>query len=112
MAEQPEKRTSVMDPLPGQLFVEFHKDGGDGSSTKERADSGLDVEFRQGHGRDRVYLSKVEAPASNKLHVGDRLIALNGKSVESLGYDLSLIREEFLSNNVVALVVDPTMLKD
>jgi PDZ domain len=102
---------SVMDPQPGHLFVEFHKDGGDGSSTKEKADSGLDVEFKAKHGKHRIYLSKVEHPASSKLHVGDRLLALNGKSVESLGYDLDRIREEFRSNNVVALVVDPTMLK-
>jgi PDZ domain len=102
---------TVMDPQPGQLFVEFHKDGGDGSSGKERADSGLDVEFKARHGKHRVYLSKVEHPASSKLHVGDRLLALNGKSVESLGYDLELIRQELRSNNVVAVVVDPTMLK-
>ena len=102
---------SVMDPQPGHLFVEFHKDGGDGSSTKEKADSGLDVEFKAKHGKHRIYLSKVEHPASSKLHVGDRLLALNGKSVESLGYDLDRIREEFRSNNVVALLVDPTMLK-
>lgn len=102
---------SVMDPQPGHLFVEFHKDGGDGSSTKEKGDAGLDVEFKAGHGKERVYLSRVEHPASSKLHVGDRLLALNGKSVESLGYDLDRIREEFLSNNVVAMVVDPTTLK-
>jgi len=101
---------SVMDPQPGQLFVEFHKDGADGMNTKARADSGLDVEFKARHGKNRVYLSKVEPPASEKLHVGDRLLAINGKSVVSMGYDLNAIREEFLSNNVVALVVDPTML--
>ena len=59
---------SVMDPQPGHLFVEFHKDGGDGSSTKEKADSGLDVEFKAKHGKHRIYLSKVEHPASSKLH--------------------------------------------
>lgn len=99
-----------MDPEPGQLFVEFHKDGGDGSSTKAKADAGLDVEMKSGHGK-RIYLSRVEPPASAKLHVGDLLVALNGKSVDSFGGDLDKIREEFKSNNVVALVVDPTMLK-
>jgi hypothetical protein len=107
-----EKNTvSVMDPQPGHLFVEFHKDGGDGSSGKEKADSGLDVEFKAGHGKKRIYLSKVEHPASANLHVGDRLLALNGKSVESLDCNLDRIREELRSNNVVSLVVDPTMLK-
>lgn len=110
MGEEREK-VSVMDPLPGHLFVEFHKDGGDGSSRKEKADSGLDVEIKRGHGEKRIYLSKVEPPASDKLTVGDRLVALNGKSVEGLGFDLDRIREEFRSNNVVTLVVDPTALK-
>ena len=100
---------SVMDPKPGQLFVEFQKDGGNGYSTKEKEDSGLDVEYKPGYGTKRVYLSKVEHPASSKLHVGDQLLALNGKSVETLGYDLDKIRAEFRSNNVVTMVVDPTM---
>lgn len=102
--------TSVMDPEPGQLFVEYHKDGDDGYSTKEKLDSGLDVEFKKGH-KKRIYLSKVEHPASQKLTVGDRLIALNGKSVESYQHDLDAIREELRRNNVISLLVDPTLLK-
>lgn len=130
-----------MDPLPGHLFVEFSKDGADGSSTKEKADgtfpenaamrfillcvflshgqvvrlfilsAGLDVGRKKGHDSSRIYLTRVEPPASSKLTVGDRLIALNGKSVESFNGDLNAIRQEFKSNNVVQLVVDPTMLK-
>ena len=102
---------SVMDPKPGQLYVEFQKDGGNGLSTKEKADSGLDVEYKSGHGVNRVYLSKVEHPASSKLHVGDRLLALNGKSVETLGCDLDRIRHIFISKQVIRMVVDPTLTK-
>ena len=101
---------SVMDPEPGQLYVEFHKDGDDGESTREKADSGLDVTFKKGH-KKRVYLSKVEYPASSKLTVGDQVIALNGKSIKSYGDDLDKIREELRRQNVIALVVDPTLLK-
>ena len=36
---------SVMDPMPGQKYVEFSKDGGDGNSHKA-TDSGLDVEHK------------------------------------------------------------------
>jgi PDZ domain-containing secreted protein len=106
-----EKSPSVMDPLPGQLFVEYHKDGGDGSSSKEKADAGLDVERKKQHDPSRIYLSRVEPPASKKLNVGDRLVALNGKSVESFGGDLDAIRTEFNRNNVVELVVDQTLLE-
>jgi hypothetical protein len=106
-----EKSPSIMDPLPGHTFVEYHKDGGDGSSSKEKADAGLDVERKARHDPSRIYLSRVEPPASTKLNVGDRLVALNGKSVESFGGDLGAIRTEFKRNNVVQLVVDQTMLK-
>jgi len=76
--------------------------------SKEVVDSGLDVEFKKGH-KDRVYLSKVEPPASDKLHVGDRLVALNGKVMDSYNGDLDQIREVFDYSNVVELVVDPTL---
>jgi PDZ domain-containing secreted protein len=104
-------KVSVMDPEPGQLYVEFMKDGGDGITSSEDAfDSGLAVDFKKGH-KDRVYISKVEPPASAKLTVGDRLLALNGKSVESFDGDLDEIRQVLNHNNVIALVVDPTLLK-
>jgi hypothetical protein len=104
------QKTSVMDPDPGHLWVEFMKDGDDGRTTSEKVDSGLDVEFKKGR-KKRIYLSRVEYPASSKLHVGDRLVAFNGKSVESYGGDLDLIRKELLDHNVIELVVDPTLLK-
>jgi hypothetical protein len=104
-------KVSVMDPVPGQLFVEFMKDGGDGTTTSEDvSDSGLDVEFKKGH-KDRIYISRVEPPASDKLTVGDRLIAMNGKSIESFGRNLDEIRQVLNHNNVIQLLVDPTMLK-
>jgi len=99
---------SVMDPMPGQKYVEFSKDGGDGNSHKA-TDSGLDVEHKPK--RKYVYLSRVEHPApAHNLNVGDRVIALNGKLVESYA-DLDAIRETFTNNNVICLVVDPTMLR-
>jgi membrane-associated protease RseP (regulator of RpoE activity) len=98
----------VMDPLPGQKYVEFSKDGADGDR-KSKVDSGLDIENKPGHG-DRIYLSKVKHPApEHNLHVGDRLVALNGKKVEEFS-SLSSIRDEFATKNVVRMVVDPTML--
>ena len=100
---------SVMDPEPGQVWVEFMKDHEDGvTKSKNETDSGLDVEFKKGH-KKRVYLSRVEPPASDKLHVGDRLVALNGKSVESFGGDLDAIREVLNHANVIEMVVDPTL---
>jgi PDZ domain-containing secreted protein len=70
----------------------------------------LDVQHKKNHGEDRVYLSKVEHPApAHNLKVGDRIVALNGKKIEA--YDsLDAIRNEIHNNNVVRLVVDPTML--
>ena len=76
--------------------------------SKEEKDSGLDVEIKKGH-KDRVYLSKVEPPASERLHVGDRLVALNGKSVESFDGDLDEIREVLNHSNVIEMIVDPTL---
>jgi PDZ domain len=99
----------AMDPLPGQLYVEYSKDGGDGE-TKTAAESGLDVTKKAGYG-DRIYLSRVAYPASSKLHVGDRLVALNGRRVEKFGGDLDAIRKTMTNGNVVRLLVDPTMIK-
>jgi predicted metalloprotease with PDZ domain len=104
-------KVSVMDPEPGQLYVEFMKDGADGTTRSADAfDSGLDVDFKKGH-KDRVYISKVEPPASAKLTVGDRLIAMNGKLVESFDGDLGEIRQVLNHNNVIQVVVDPTLQK-
>lgn len=100
---------SAMDPLPGQLYVEYSKDGGDGNR-KTQADSGLDVTKRKGHG-NRIYLSRVTHPASTKLNVGDRLVALNGKKIEDYAGNLDKIRDTFTNGNVVRLLVDPTMVK-
>jgi predicted metalloprotease with PDZ domain len=110
MADEDLEMHNVMDPIPGQKYVEFSKDGGDGSSRKEKADSGLDVEKKKGHG-ERIYFSKVEHPAPSTLTVGDRLVALNGKAVEKFEGDLEAIRTELRSNNVVRLVIDATLLK-
>jgi predicted metalloprotease with PDZ domain len=111
IASEGNVKVSVMDPEPGQLYVEFMKDGGDGIKESEDAyDSGLGVDFKKGH-KDRVYISKVEPPASAKLTVGDRLLALNGKSIESFDGDLDKIRQVFNHNNVIELVVDPTLQK-
>jgi len=90
-----------MDPLPGELLVEFEKDG--------NSEPGLDVHHRDGHAKTRIYFSK--ATGTEKIHVGDRLIAVNGKSVESLGYDLGKIREELSRKGGVQVRVDPTMIK-
>jgi len=99
----------VMDPLPGQRYVEYSKDGWDGD-TKREDDSGLDIHHKKNHGEERIYLSKVEHPApAHNLKVGDRLVALNGKKIESYS-SLDAIRKEIHNHNVVRLVVDPTML--
>ena len=98
----------IMDPLPGQKYVEYSKDGADGER-KSKVDSGLDIETKPGHG-DRIYLCKVKHPApEHNLHVGDRLVALNGKKIEDYS-NLNSIRDEFATKNVVKMVVDPTML--
>lgn len=100
---------SAMDPRPGQLYVEYSKDGGDGE-TKTAAESGLDVTKRAGHG-NRVYLSKVTHPASSRLNVGDRLVAVNGNKIEKFSGDLDSIRRTLTDRNVVRLLVEPTMIK-
>jgi hypothetical protein len=101
---------TIMDPMPGEKFVEFSKDGADGDR-KSNIDSGLDVEYKAGHGNQRIYLAKVQHPApSHHLAVGDRLIALNDKKIEEY-VNLDAIRDEFASKNVVRMVVDPTMLR-
>jgi hypothetical protein len=100
---------TIMDPMPGEKYVEFSKDGADGDR-KSNIDSGLDVETKPGHG-NRIYLAKVQYPApAHHLHPGDRLVALNGKSVEEYP-SLDSIRDEFATKNVVRMVVDPTMLR-
>jgi len=97
-----------MDPLPGQKYVEFSKNGGDGESKVIGDPSGLDVEIKGKY----IYLSKVEHPApSHHLHAGDRVIALNGKKIEKYQKDLSKIRESLENFNVIRLVIDPTMLR-
>jgi hypothetical protein len=101
---------TVMDPMPGEKYVEFSKDGADGDR-KSNIDSGLDVEHKPGHGNHRIYLAKVQHPAPpHHLAVGDRLIALNDKKIEEYA-NLDAIRDEFASKNVVRMVVDPTMLR-
>ena len=96
-----------MDPKVGEQYVEYSKNGGDGA-TKGAGESGLDVEHKSGH-KKRVYLSKVEMPApTHRLKVGDRLVALNGRSIEKYA-DLDAIRKELDNHNVIAMVVDPTM---
>mmetsp|Transcript_23097 Transcript_23097/g.56962 ORF Transcript_23097/g.56962 Transcript_23097/m.56962 type:complete len:111 (-) Transcript_23097:386-718(-) len=102
-------KATVMDPEPGQVWVEFMKDHEEGVvKSNEESDSGLDVDFKKGH-KTRIYLSRVEPPASERLHVGDRLVALNGKSVESFNGDLDAIREVLNYHNVIEMIVDPTL---
>mmetsp|Transcript_23081 Transcript_23081/g.54553 ORF Transcript_23081/g.54553 Transcript_23081/m.54553 type:complete len:119 (+) Transcript_23081:187-543(+) len=97
-----------MDPLPGQKYVEYSKNGGDGESKVKGDPSGLDVEIKGKY----IYLSKVDHPApSHHLHTGDRLIALNGKKIEKYKKDLTKIRECLENYNVIKLVIDPTMLR-
>ena len=103
----------VMDPKPGQKYVEYHKDGGDGNSKGGGSGtSGLDVEIKPKHGPDRIYISKVKHPAPEYINVGDRLIALNGKSMKTFDGDLDQIRHELGNNNVIRMVIDQTLLKD
>jgi len=64
-----------MDPTPGQIYVEFSKDGNDGNSKVKGVNCGLNVEKRGKY----IYLCKVEYPAPKTLHLGDRVIAINGK---------------------------------
>ena len=67
---------------------------------------GLDIQKKGKY----MYLSKVEHPApSHNLHVGDRVIALNGKKIEKYKSTSDMIKK-MTNNNVVRLVVDPTML--
>jgi C-terminal processing protease CtpA/Prc len=104
---------SVMDPKPGQRFVEFSKDGHGGKKSEGEGGlaSGLDVETRQGYGK-KIYISKVEgiaAQAGAQINPGDRVVALNGKKIEAYG-SLDEIRSEFTIKNTVAMITDPTML--
>jgi len=95
-----------MDPTPGQIYVEFSKDGNDGNSKVKGVNCGLNVEKRGKY----IYLCKVEYPAPKTLHLGDRVIAINGKKVEKYENDLCAMVKTMTDNNVVRLVVDPTML--
>jgi len=104
----PEYKYDPMDPMPGQKYVEYSKDGDNGETKIKGDPSGLDVEIKGKY----IYLSKVEHPApSHHLHVGDRLIALNGKKIEKYKNDLGKVRDSLENNNVVRLVIDPTMLR-
>ncbi|KAG7343652.1 hypothetical protein IV203_021660 [Nitzschia inconspicua] len=108
--ERPEvEGKTIMDPMPGEKYVEYSKDGADGDR-KSKVDSGLDIERKPGHG-NRIYLAKVQHPApAHNLAVGDRLVALNDKKIEDYP-NLDAIRDEFATKNVVRMVVDPTMLR-
>ena len=97
----------VMAPLPGQKYVEFSKNGADGESKVKNDYCGLNVHKKGNF----FFLCKVEYPApSHSLHVGDRIIAINGKKVEKYRNNLSRMVQNMTNNNVVRLVVDPTML--
>mmetsp|Transcript_28198 Transcript_28198/g.46746 ORF Transcript_28198/g.46746 Transcript_28198/m.46746 type:complete len:115 (-) Transcript_28198:253-597(-) len=104
----PPVEITVMDPKPGERYVEYSKDGFDGD-VKSSVDSGLDVENKPNLGSN-IYLSKVTAPApEHNLKIGDRLVALNGKKIESYG-SLEAVRKELASKNVICMVIDPTMI--
>jgi len=104
----PGYKYNPMDPLPGQKYVEFSKDGDDGNSKVKGVNCGLNVEKKGKY----IFLCKVEYPAPiATLHVGDRVIAINGKKVEKYDNDLSAMVKTMTNNNVVKLVVDPTMLR-
>mmetsp|Transcript_52267 Transcript_52267/g.79353 ORF Transcript_52267/g.79353 Transcript_52267/m.79353 type:complete len:109 (-) Transcript_52267:8-334(-) len=107
--------SGLMDPKPGQRFVEFSKDGHGGKKSEGEGGlaSGLDVETRAGYG-DKIYISKVEgiaAQAGAQINPGDRIIALNGKKIESYG-SLDEIRSEMTIKNTIAMITDPTLLTD
>jgi len=72
----PGYKYNPMDPLPGQKYVEFSKDGDDGNVKVKGVNCGLNVEKKGKY----IFLCKVEYPAPiATLHVGDRVIAINGK---------------------------------
>ena len=104
----PGYKYSPMDPLPGQKYVEYSKNGHDGDSKVKGDPSGLDIELRGKY----IYLSKVEHPApSHHLHIRDRVIALNGKKIEKYNNDLGAIRDILENYNVIKLVIDPTAMR-
>jgi S1-C subfamily serine protease len=107
VGQDPGYKYDVMDPLPGQKYVEYSKNMADGESKVIGDNCGLDV-----HKKGRYfYLRKVEHPApSHNLRVGDRIIAINGKKIENYK-NLSSMVQTMTDNNVVRLVVDPTMLR-
>jgi hypothetical protein len=76
---------TVMDPIPGQKYVEYSKDGDDGERKSSFA-PGLDIERKPKINPDWIFISRVEHPApTHHLNVGDRLVALNGKKIEDYG---------------------------
>mmetsp|Transcript_4590 Transcript_4590/g.10018 ORF Transcript_4590/g.10018 Transcript_4590/m.10018 type:complete len:115 (-) Transcript_4590:910-1254(-) len=104
----PEYKYDPMDPLPGQKYVEYSKDGDDGETKVKNVDCGLKFQKKGKY----VFLKKVKHPApTHNLNVGDRVIAVNGKKIENYDDDLDAIKQKMDDNNVVRLVVDPTMLK-
>ena len=104
----PEYEYDPMDPLPGQKYVEYSKDGEDGETKVKGVDCGLKFKKKGKY----IFLKKVEYPApTHNLNVGDRVIAVNGKKIEKYDDDLDAIKQTMDNNNVVRLVVDPTMLK-
>ena len=108
VGRDPGYKYDPMDPMPGQKYVEFSKDGSDGESKVKGVDPGLDVHKKGKY----IYLSRVEHPApTHNLHVGDRVIAMNGKRIEKYNDDLAAMKKSMTNNNVVRLVVDPTMLR-
>lgn len=97
-----------MDPLPGQKYVEYSKDGEDGETKIKDVDSGLKFEIKGKY----IFLKEVKHPApTHNLHPGDRVIAVNGKTVEKYKKDLTKIKTAVDDHNVVRLVVDPTTLR-
>mmetsp|Transcript_13814 Transcript_13814/g.29057 ORF Transcript_13814/g.29057 Transcript_13814/m.29057 type:complete len:112 (-) Transcript_13814:180-515(-) len=96
-----------MDPLPGEKFVEYSKNGEDGDVKNKGDPSGLEFITKGKF----FFLSKVEHPApAHNLHVGDRVLALNGKRIEKYS-SLSAIQEQAENHNVVRILVSPTTLR-
>eukprot|EP00537_Pseudo-nitzschia_pungens_P007122 CAMPEP_0172361604 /NCGR_PEP_ID=MMETSP1060-20121228/5417_1 /TAXON_ID=37318 /ORGANISM="Pseudo-nitzschia pungens, Strain cf. cingulata" /LENGTH=116 /DNA_ID=CAMNT_0013083925 /DNA_START=326 /DNA_END=676 /DNA_ORIENTATION=- len=106
--QDPDYKYDPMDPMPGQKYVEYSKDGEDGETKVKNVDSGLTFKKKGKY----IYLAKVAHPApAHNLHEGDRVIALNGKKIESYNDNLKLMKKSIDDNNVVRLVIDPTMLR-
>eukprot|EP00536_Pseudo-nitzschia_multiseries_P011550 jgi/Psemu1/308330/fgenesh1_kg.400_\ len=105
--QDPNYEYDPMDPMPGQKYVEYSKDGDDGETKVKDVDCGLKLKKKGKY----VYLASVKHPApAHNLNKGDRVIAVNGKKIESYDDDLKAVKKSMDNNNVVRLVVDPTML--